>query len=183
MGSHVRSQPHSVRSARSVHRGRGRAHRHQPDRARLGEHPGHAGPRLGCSATVSFSQWPESLGLAATRDLGLIERFADTVRREYVAVGFRVALHPQIDLLTEPRWSRGGQTFGESSALTGGIAEVYIRAMRNGVTLGPTSVATMTKHFPGGGPQLDGEDPHFAYGREQVYPGGAFEKQHRGNRI
>ena len=30
----------------------------------------------------------------------------------------------------------------------------------------------MTKHFPGGGPQKDGEDPHFAYGREQVYPGG-----------
>ena len=29
----------------------------------------------------------------------------------------------------------------------------------------------MTKHFPGGGPQKDGEDPHFAYGREQVYPG------------
>jgi beta-glucosidase len=33
----------------------------------------------------------------------------------------------------------------------------------------------MTKHFPGGGPQKDGEDPHFPYGREQVYPGGQFE--------
>jgi beta-glucosidase len=33
----------------------------------------------------------------------------------------------------------------------------------------------MTKHFPGGGPQLDGEDPHFSYGREQVYPGGRFD--------
>lgn len=33
----------------------------------------------------------------------------------------------------------------------------------------------MTKHFPGGGPQKDGEDPHFAYGREQVYPGNNFE--------
>ena len=30
----------------------------------------------------------------------------------------------------------------------------------------------MAKHFPGGGPQPDGEDPHFPYGREQVYPGG-----------
>ena len=30
------------------------------------------------------------------------------------------------------------------------------------------------KHFPGGGPQKDGEDPHFPYGREQVYPGGRF---------
>ena len=39
----------------------------------------------------------------------------------------------------------------------------------------PDSVATMAKHFPGGGPQLDGEDPHFPYGREQVYPGGRFD--------
>ena len=33
----------------------------------------------------------------------------------------------------------------------------------------------MAKHFPGGGPQKDGQDPHFAWGREQVYPGGLFE--------
>ena len=33
----------------------------------------------------------------------------------------------------------------------------------------------MTKHFPGGGPQKDGEDPHFPYGKDQVYPGGKFE--------
>jgi beta-glucosidase len=33
----------------------------------------------------------------------------------------------------------------------------------------------MTKHFPGGGPQRDGEDPHFAYGKDQVYPGGMFD--------
>jgi beta-glucosidase len=32
----------------------------------------------------------------------------------------------------------------------------------------------MTKHFPGGGPQRDGEDPHFPYGKEQVYPGHHF---------
>jgi beta-glucosidase len=33
----------------------------------------------------------------------------------------------------------------------------------------------MTKHFPGGGPQKDGEDPHFPYGKEQVYPGDNFD--------
>src|SRR5690606_35936160 len=32
----------------------------------------------------------------------------------------------------------------------------------------------ITKHFPGAGPQQDGEDAHFPYGREQVYPGGRF---------
>ena len=34
----------------------------------------------------------------------------------------------------------------------------------------------------GGGPQQDGEDPHFAYGREQVYPGGMFE-HHLGRHV
>ena len=43
-----------------------------------------------------------------------------------------------------------------------------------GTRVGPSSVACTTKHFPGGGPQSDGEDPHFPYGREQVYPGGRF---------
>ena len=33
----------------------------------------------------------------------------------------------------------------------------------------------MTKHFPGGGPQKDGEDPHFDYGKEQIYPGNNFD--------
>lgn len=33
----------------------------------------------------------------------------------------------------------------------------------------------MTKHFSGGGPQKDGEDAHFPYGKEQVYPGDNFD--------
>ncbi|MGW8481750.1 glycoside hydrolase family 3 protein [Microbacterium sp. NPDC055903] len=122
-----------------------------------------------------FSAWPETLGLAAIGDLDLIERFADIVRQEYRAVGLTVALHPQLDLATEPRWPRIFTTFGEDPELVSRIARAYIRGLQGGGSLGPTSVAGMIKHFPGGGPQQDGEDPHFPYGREQVYPGGAFE--------
>ncbi len=121
-----------------------------------------------------FSQWPETLGLAATRDPELVERFADIARQEYTAVGLRVALHPQVDLATEPRWARQTATFGEDAELAGILGAAYIRGFQ-GESFGPGSVSTMTKHFPGGGPQLDGEDPHFPYGREQVYPGGEFE--------
>ncbi|WP_349865080.1 glycoside hydrolase family 3 N-terminal domain-containing protein [Leifsonia sp. WHRI 6310E] len=121
-----------------------------------------------------FSSWPESIGLAATRDEELVERFGDIARQEYTAVGIRVALHPQIDLATEPRWGRQVATFGEDPELTSLLGAAYIRGFQ-GAELGPDSVATMTKHFPGGGPQMDGEDAHFAYGREQVYPGGQFE--------
>jgi beta-glucosidase len=122
----------------------------------------------------AFSQWPEPLGLAATDDPALVEEFGDIARQEYEAVGIRVALHPMVDLATEPRWARINGTFGEDAALTSRMAAAYIRGFQ-GASLGPHSVACMTKHFPGGGPQKDGEDPHFPYGREQVYPGDNFE--------
>jgi beta-glucosidase len=120
-----------------------------------------------------FSQWPEPLGLAATGDAALVEAFGDIARQEYRAVGIRVALHPMADLATEPRWARNNGTFGEDAALASRMVAAYIRGFQ-GETLGTASVACMTKHFPGGGPQKDGEDPHFPYGREQVYPGNNF---------
>ncbi|MFI6418741.1 glycoside hydrolase family 3 protein [Streptomyces sp. NPDC050842] len=122
----------------------------------------------------AFSAWPEALGLAAIGDPELVFAFADTVRREYRSVGFRTALHPQIDLATEPRWSRQSGTFGSDAKLTGELVEAYVRGLQ-GESLGKDSVAAMVKHFPGGGPQKDGEDPHFPHGKEQVYPGGMRE--------
>jgi beta-glucosidase len=121
-----------------------------------------------------FSQWPEALGFAAVGDPDAVEEFADIARQEYLAVGIRSALHPQVDVFTEPRWSRGGMTFGESAEMAAKLVGAYVRGFQTG-TFGPASVSTMTKHFPGGGPQLNGEDPHFSYGREQVYPGGNFD--------
>ena len=122
-----------------------------------------------------FSQWPETAGPRPPSGppSGLRE-FADIARREYVAVGIRVALHPQMDLATEPRWPRINTTFGEDAELASRLAVAYVRGLQ-GDRLGAESVAAMTKHFPGGGPQKDGNDPHFAWGREQVYPGGNFD--------
>ncbi len=121
-----------------------------------------------------FSQWPEPLGLAAIGDPALVEQFGDIARREYLALGIRVALHPMADLATEPRWARTNGTFGEDAQLAARLTAAYIRGFQ-GATLGAESVACMTKHFPGGGSQQDGEDPHFPYGKEQVYPGGNFD--------
>ncbi|MFJ5834229.1 glycoside hydrolase family 3 protein [Streptomyces sp. NPDC093089] len=104
-------------------------------------------------------------------DPELVFRFADTVRREYLSVDFRTALHPQIGLATEPRWSRQSGTFGSDAALTAELVGAYVRGLQ-GDRLGTDSVSAMVKHFPGGGPQKDGEDPHFPHGKEQVYPGG-----------
>lgn len=125
-------------------------------------------------ATAAFSSWPTSLGLAAIRDTALVRQFADIARQEYLSVGLRLALHPTADLATEPRWGRINGTFGEKAELSAMMTRSYIEGFQ-GASLGVGSVACMTKHFPGGGPQKDGEDAHFPYGKEQVYPGDNFD--------
>ncbi|MEN8228192.1 MAG: glycoside hydrolase family 3 N-terminal domain-containing protein [Bacteroidota bacterium] len=124
--------------------------------------------------TSAFSQWPNQLGLAATRDTMLVREFADIARQEYRSVGITVALHPMADLATEPRWARINGTFGEDAELSAKMTKAYVLGFQ-GDSLGGTSVACMTKHFSGGGPQMDGGDPHFAYGKDQSYPGDNFD--------
>jgi beta-glucosidase len=62
---------------------------------------------VGASFTAGpFSQWPDALGMAALRDTEAVREFAERARDEYRAVGIRMALHPQVDLASEPRWTR-----------------------------------------------------------------------------
>jgi beta-glucosidase len=124
--------------------------------------------RTGFSAG-GFSQWPETLGLAALRDADLVQRFAEIAREEYLAVGIRAALHPQVDLATEPRWPRNRNGFGEDANLTAELLTSYIRGFQ-GEKFGRTSVSTVTKHFPGAGPAQDGKDAHYAIGMNTTYP-------------
>ena len=62
--------------------------------------------------------WPEALGLAATFDPALVEKFGSIAGREYRALGIATALSPQIDLGSEPRWNRINGTFGEDPTLS-----------------------------------------------------------------
>lgn len=121
-------------------------------------------------AGSAFSQWPGPLGLAATRDPALVEEFARIAAAEYVSVGLRGAYHPTADVATEPRWGRFRETFGEDAEVVSQMIGAYIRGFQ-GARLGPQSVALVTKHFPGAGPALGGQDAHFPYGKNQVYPG------------
>jgi beta-glucosidase len=128
---------------------------------------------LASAFSGDFSLWPEQLGLAAIGDSLLTTKFADIARQEYLAVGIRVALHPMADLATEPRWGRINGTFGEDANLAAKLTYAYVKGFQ-GDSLGPASVACMTKHFAGGGPQKEGIDPHFPIAKGQVYPGNNF---------
>lgn len=133
-----------------------------------------------------ISLWPGSLGLAATFTPEIVRNFGHIAACEYRALGITTALSPQIDLASEPRWSRVNGTFGEDPALSTDMARAYIDGMQtssgekeisNG--WGYESVNAMVKHWPGGGCGEGGRDAHYGYGKYAVYPGNNLEEQKR----
>ncbi len=108
---------------------------------------------LGASVTEGqFSQWPETLGFAALGDTALMKRFGDIARQEYRAVGIHMALSPQADLATEPRWSRINGTFGEDADLAGRMVGAYVAGFQHGTHgVDSAGVQTVVKHWVGYG--------------------------------
>jgi beta-glucosidase len=128
-----------------------------------------------------ISMWPGALGMAATFDPDLVRRFGEIASREYRALGIATALSPQIDLATDPRWSRVNGTFGEDPQLSADMARAYVDGFQTSIgekTIsggwGYESVNAMVKHWPGGGSGEGGRDAHFSYGKYAVYPGHNF---------
>jgi len=122
--------------------------------------------------TNKFSQWPEALGFAAIGDTALTRAFGDIARQEYRAVGIQMALSPQADLATEPRWGRIAGTFGEDAALAERMVRAYVAGFQHGETgLDTGSVVTVVKHWVGYGAAKDGFDSHNFYGRFATFTG------------
>ena len=114
----------------------------------------------------AFSKWPEALGLAAIGDADLVRAFGDVARQEYRAVGIQMALSPQADLPTEPRWPRQNGTFGDDPELAHDLVQAYVEGFQAGDGgLNPDSVITIVKHWVGYSAAVDGWDGHNHYGR------------------
>jgi len=119
-----------------------------------------------------FSQWPEPLGLAAMRDTAFMRRFGDIARQEYRAVGIHMALSPQADLATEPRWSRINGTFGEDADLARSLTRAYVEGFQHGAGgIDTAAVLVVVKHWVGYGAAKHGYDSHSYYGRFATFPG------------
>jgi len=118
-----------------------------------------------------FSQWPSregQVGITAARDTAIVRKFGEVVAQEYRAVGLHMILGPQIDVMTEPRWSRNMGCFSEDANLT---AEMLVAFMdgAQGENVGPGKILIHLKHWPGAGPHKGGT------GSWLVYPGDNFE--------
>ncbi|MBR3028065.1 MAG: glycoside hydrolase family 3 C-terminal domain-containing protein [Bacteroidales bacterium] len=135
----------------------------------------------GAGGTISL--WPSSLGIAATFDPAAMKRFGQIASREYRALGIATALSPQVDIATDPRWSRFSGTFGDDSNLATDMARAYCDGFQTSSAdksvegaWGYESVNAMVKHWYGYGAQEGGRDSHFCYGKYAVYPGNNLEE-------
>lgn len=129
------------------------------------------GFRMGTTpADRDFTQWPGTLGLAATGDVDLIADFAARSRTEWVAAGLRKGYMYMADTVTDPRWFRGSGTFGEDPSFNARAIGAVVRGFQGEHGLTTDGVAMTTKHFPGGGARENGFDPHYAEGKFNVYP-------------
>jgi beta-glucosidase len=159
-------------------------------------------PMFGIAAGAgAFTEFPKEAGLAAAAlgagapvdaqgaspaelkaDMGLVRGFTQVMGREWRAVGLRGMYGYMADLGTEPRWSRLHETFTEDAGLMSQIIGTLVEGLqgpvrKDGTSLSPRSAVALTiKHFPGGGPQEMGWDPHYTFGKNQLYthPGGEY---------
>lgn len=113
-------------------------------------------------------------GKAATGDMAVVQGFSKVMGQEWKAVGIRGMYGYMADLATEPRWYRVHETFTEDADLAANIMKTLVQNLQGGPLNPASPVALTMKHFPGGGPQELGLDPHYAFGKNQVYPAGQF---------
>ncbi len=137
-------------------------------------------PRFGISSGAgAFTEFPKEAGIAAaalgTGDMSPVKALTEVMSREWRAIGLRGMYGYMADLGTEPRWYRVQETFTEDADLAARILKTLVEGLQGGPVTPASAVALTVKHFPGGGPQEMGLDPHYSFGKLQVYPAGKFE--------
>lgn len=101
---------------------------------------------------------PDEINLGAANDAELTARYYATLKEELMAVGVRMALSPDADLITDPRWGRNQECYSEDTDVVQQLITVAVQTLQGGDSLNFDSVIATVKHFPGAGAQTDGLD-------------------------
>lgn len=128
-----------------------------------------------------YADGTTNLAMAATFDPELINNMYVDLANIYRGIGITEVLGPQIDLTTDPRWSRFSGTFGEDPALSRDMTNAAINgfqstydAQGNDLGWGTQSIVSMMKHWPSDAPGEGGREAHNPTGKYNVYPGNSF---------
>lgn len=99
---------------------------------------------------------PDEINQGAVNDPELVTRLNQVLKEELMAVGVRMALSPDADLITDPRWGR--KCYSEDTDVVQSLIVAAVQALQGGSELTEDSVIATVKHFPGSGGQTDGVD-------------------------
>jgi beta-glucosidase len=101
---------------------------------------------------------PDEINQGAANDAELVARLNEVLKEELMAVGVRMALSPDADLITDPRWGRNQECYSEDSEVVQKLIVAAVQALQGGSGLTEDSVIATAKHFPGAGAQTGGVD-------------------------
>ena len=101
---------------------------------------------------------PGEINQGDANDADLVRRLNEVLREELMAVGVRMALSPDADLITDPRWGRNQECYSEDTEVVQTLIVAAVEALQGGSKLTEDSVIATVKHFPGSGGQTDGVD-------------------------
>ena len=108
--------------------------------------------------------------VAAGGDYNAIERYADLDRQIWRAKGIDRMYGQQIDLITDPRWTRNLTTFTEDPTVLSNIATALVKGYQGSTEgLQDDGIAMIMKHFPGDSASYNGLESHAAAGQLRMY--------------
>lgn len=127
------------------------------EKARLNIPFMHFGECLHGVGSYKQSMFPQTIGLAATFDKGLIHRVGRAIGTEARAIGVHACLSPVLDLGKEPRFGRLQEAWGEDKVLTSLMGVAYASGLsKNGSWSDPDAVVPVMKHFAAAGAPQSG---------------------------
>ncbi len=93
--------------------------------------------------------FPSAIAQASSFVPDNVRRMAEIIRGQLMAVGFRQALSPVLDIARDARWGRITETYGEDPTLTAAMGSAFVKGLQweNGKRV----VLATAKHFVGHG--------------------------------
>ena len=140
------------------------------------ENGGYGIPYWNSTDPYMFHDVPENFALAATFDPDVFREAANYSAQGWRSVGITCDLGPQIDLASNPTYSRFSGTICGDPALNRDLVRAYVDGLQstydedgNDLGWGSESVMGMMKHYPSDAACEGGRNSHNAAGKYAVY--------------
>ena len=117
----------------------------------------------GQTYTLNATLFPQSIGMAATRNPDLVTQAAQVTAKELRASGVRWEFAPVLDCGRQPLWARFPETYGEDVYIGKTMGSAAIRGYEGVGLSNPTAVASCMKHYLGYSAARTGKDRTPAY--------------------